>query len=204
VQTLYIHPQNPQQRLIEQAVAALQRGEIIAYPTDSSYALGCHIGDTDALKRLRQLRGIDDKHHLTLVCADLSAVAKYAKVDNVQYRFLKRGTPGAYTFILQATKEVPKRLQHPKRATIGLRVPDNVIVHALLSALGEPILSCTFIHEEQAVFDPYLIQSESWNGLDVLLDGGECNPSPTTVIDMTGDEPVLIRQGLGELAHLGL
>ncbi|MEN9560525.1 MAG: hypothetical protein RLZZ502_1736 [Pseudomonadota bacterium] len=202
--TISIHPQNPQQRLIDQAVSAVQRGAVIAYPTDSSYALACQIGDVDALKRLRQLRGIDDKHHLTLVCADLSEVSKYARVDNVQYRLLKRGTPGPYTFILQASREVPRRLQHPKRSTIGLRVPAHPIVQSLLKTLGEPLLSCTFIHEGEALFDPYTIAEGHYPLLDMLIEGGVCSEQTSTIVDMSGDEPELIRQGAGALSVLGL
>ena len=205
-QRFYLHPENPQLRLIRQAALMLREGAVIAYPTDSSYALGCHLGDADALKTLRQLRGVDDKHHLTLVCADLSELGKYARVDNPAFRILKLGTPGPYTFILEGTREVPRRLLHPKRATLGLRVPDHPVVRALLIELGEPILSATLIppNEAHPLNDPELIAATMPRSLAAILDAGQCPEAATTVIDLTGDEPMVVRQGNGSLARIGL
>jgi tRNA threonylcarbamoyl adenosine modification protein (Sua5/YciO/YrdC/YwlC family) len=205
-QRFYLHPENPQLRLIKQAALMLREGAVIAYPTDSSYALGCHLGDADALKTLRQLRGVDDKHHLTLVCADLSELGKYARVDNPAFRILKLGTPGPYTFILEGTREVPKRLLHPRRATLGLRVPDHPVVHALLTELGEPILSATLIppNEAHPLNDPELIALTMPRSLAAILDAGQCPEAATTVIDLSGDEPVVVRLGNGSLERIGL
>jgi len=205
-QRFQIHPINPQPRLVKQAAQRLRDGAVIAYPTDSSYALGCHLGDADALRTLRALRGVDEKHHLTLVCANLSELGKYARVDNAAFRILKLGTPGPYTFILEGTREVPKRLLHPKRATIGLRVPDHPVVHALLEALGEPILSTTLIPPEasEALNDPDAIAAMMPRSLGLILDSGEAPAAATTVIDLTGGEIAVIRQGRGELSRLGL
>ncbi|NLR73909.1 L-threonylcarbamoyladenylate synthase [Leeia aquatica] len=205
-QFFQIHPENPQPRLIRQAAQIVQEGGVIVYPTDSCYALGCHMGDKAALERIRQIRQLDDKHHFTLVCNDLSAIATYAKVDNQQYRRLKAITPGSYTVILQATKEVPKRLLHPKKSTIGLRIPDHPVALALVEELGEPLLSVTLLlpGEEQAPFDPYEIRSQLERQVDLVIDGGYCGMEPTTVVDLTDDEPVLIRAGKGSLAALGL
>ena len=184
----------------------LRDGAVIAYPTDSSYALGCHLGDADALRRLRQLRGVDDKHHLTLVCADLSELGKYARVDNSAFRLLKMATPGPYTFILEGTREVPKRLLHPKRATLGLRVPDHPVVQALLTELGEPILSATLIppDEEVALNDPEAIAERMPPSLGLILDAGQSPEQATTVIDLTGDSPAVLRVGNGPLVRIGL
>lgn len=205
-QRFHVHPVNPQPRLIKQAAQMLRDGAVIAYPTDSSYALGCHLGDADALRTLRALRGVDEKHHLTLVCADLTELGKYARVDNTAFRILKLGTPGPYTFILEGTREVPKRLLHPKRSTIGLRVPDHPIVHALLHELGEPILSSTLIPpgSEQSLNDPDGIASAMPRLLSLILDAGEAPHTATTVVDLTGDEIAIVRQGRGELSRLGI
>ena len=205
-QRFYLHPENPQPRLIKQAAQLLREGAVIAYPTDSSYALGCHLGDANALKLLRSLRGVDDKHHLTLVCADLSELGKYARVDNHAFRVLKLGTPGPYTFILEGTREVPKRLLHPKRATLGLRVPDHPTVRALLTELAEPILSATLIPPGalRPLNDPELILATMPRSLAVILDAGQCPEEATTVIDLTGDRPVVVREGNGSLARIGL
>jgi tRNA threonylcarbamoyl adenosine modification protein (Sua5/YciO/YrdC/YwlC family) len=205
-QRFTVHPVNPQPRLIKQAAQMLRDGAVIAYPTDSSYALGCHIGDPNALRTLRELRGVDDKHHLTLVCADLSELGKYARVDNLAFRIVKQGTPGPYTFILEGTREVPKRLLHPKRSTIGLRVPDHPVVHALLTELGEPILSATLIPpgEEHPLNDPELIASTLPKTLSLLVDAGEVPEAATTVIDLTGDNPEVVRTGNGPLERIGL
>jgi tRNA threonylcarbamoyl adenosine modification protein (Sua5/YciO/YrdC/YwlC family) len=205
-QRFHIHPVNPQLRLIKQAAQMLRDGAVIAYPTDSSYALGCHIGDANALKLLRQLRGVDDKHHLTLVCADLSELGKYARVDNVAFRIVKLGTPGPYTFVLEGTRDVPKRLLHPKRATLGLRVPAHPVVQALLLELGEPILSATLIPAgaEHPLNDPDMIEAMMPRSLGLILDAGETPEAATTVIDLTGNAPEVIRQGNGSLARIGL
>lgn len=201
-----IHPENPQQRLIRQAVEILREGGVLVYPTDCSYALGCQIGDKGAMERIRDIRRVDERHHFTLVCRDLSEIAQYAKVDNRQYRLLKNCTPGAYTFILEATKEVPRRLQHPKRATIGIRIPDSPVVAALLEELGEPILSSTLIlpGDAEPLCDPYDIRDRLEHSVDLVLDGGYCGMEMTTVVDISGDEPALIRKGRGALAPLGL
>jgi tRNA threonylcarbamoyl adenosine modification protein (Sua5/YciO/YrdC/YwlC family) len=205
-QRFHIHPDNPQPRLIKQAAQMLRDGAVIAYPTDSSYALGCHVGDANALKLLRQLRGVDDKHHLTLVCADLSELGKYARVDNAAFRIVKLGTPGPYTFILEGTRDVPKRLLHPKRATLGLRVPDHPVVQALLTELGEPILSATLIPpgSEHPLNDPDAIASTLPRSLSLMLDAGETPEAATTVIDLSSGEAIIVRVGNGSLARLGL
>ncbi len=201
-----IHPDNPQPRLIRQAVDFLRQGGVIVYPTDCSYALGCPIGDKDAMERVRAIRQVDERHHFTLVCRDLSEIAQYAKVDNHQYRLLKSCTPGAYTFILQATKEVPRRLQHPKRNTIGIRIPANPVAQALLEELGEPILSTTLIMpgEHEPLCDPYEIRDLLEHSVELVMDGGCCGMEMTTVVDLTGSDPVLIRKGQGDVAALGL
>jgi tRNA threonylcarbamoyl adenosine modification protein (Sua5/YciO/YrdC/YwlC family) len=196
---LQIHPDNPQPRLIQQAVEIVRNGGVIVYPTDSGYALGCHIGDKQAMERIRRIRQVDDKHNFTLVCRDLSEIALYARVDNAAYRLLKNLTPGPYTFILQATKEVPRRLQNPKRKTIGLRVPDNRIAMALLEALGEPLMSSTLIlpGETMPMTDPYDIRDTLEHSLDLIIDGGYCGFEPTTVVDLVSGVPEVVRQGLG-------
>ncbi len=202
---LSIHPENPQERLIRQAVEVIRKGGVVIYPTDSCYALGCELGNKTAMERILQIRQMDLKHHLTLVCHDLSEIGTYAKVDNSQFRLLKAATPGSYTFILQATKEVPSRTLHPKRKTIGVRVPDNKIAQALLAELGEPMLSCTLMlpHEDYAPSDAYEIRDVLDNQVDVIIDGGWCGNEPTTVIDMT-ETIELIRQGKGDISVLGL
>ncbi len=205
-QRFQVHPQNPQPRLIRQAAALLREGAVIAYPTDSAYALGCALGDAQALSTLRHLRGVDEKHHLTLVCADLSELGRFARVDNQAFRILKRGVPGPYTFILEGTRELPKRVLHPKRATIGLRVPDHPVVHALLTELGSPILSATLIppQAEEPLSDPEDIMAQMPRSLALVLDAGITVPHPTTVIDLCHDEPEIVRLGLGPLDVLGL
>ncbi|MDP1636859.1 MAG: L-threonylcarbamoyladenylate synthase [Candidatus Nitrotoga sp.] len=197
-----IHPSNPQPRLIKQAADLVRNGAVIAYPTDSCYALGCHLGDKEAVARIRQIRGVDDKHHMTMVCRDLSELARYARVDNVQFRLLKNNTPGSYTFILEATKEVPKRLQHPKRSTIGMRIPDHPVALALLEELGEPLLSSTLIlpTEEFAMNDAEQIRDLLQHQIDLVVDGGAVGLDPTTVIDLTKDAPVVVRVGKGDVS----
>ncbi len=201
-----IHSDNPQQRLIRQAAEIVRGGGIIVYPTDSSYALGCHLGDKDAMQRIRAIREVDDKHHFTLVCRDLAEIAHYAKVDNSQYRLLKANTPGSYTFLLQATREVPKRLQHPKRNTIGLRVPDHAVVLALLGELNEPLLSSTLTlpGDEFPLTEAEEIRDRIGNRVDLILDAGSCGIEMTTVIDLTESAPVLVRAGKGSLEPFGL
>ncbi len=205
-QFFQIHPDNPQLRLIKQAVQIIDGGGIVALPTDSCYALVCHLDDKDAVTRLRKIRGVDEKHHLTLLCRDLSEIAQYAKVDNRQYRMLKAATPGPYTFILEATKEVPRRLSHPSRKTIGLRVPENAITHALLEELKQPLLGATLILPDEAepLTDPEQVRERLEKLVDLVIDGGACSLVPTTVIDMTSDAPELIRQGRGDAALFGL
>lgn len=199
-QFFIIHSANPQPRLIKQIAELVRGGAVIVYPTDSGYALGCHLGDKDAVTRIRQIRGVDDKHHMTLVCRDLSEIAHYSRVDNVQFRLLKSNTPGSYTFILDATKEVPKRLQHPKRNTIGLRIPDHPVALALLEELGEPLLSSSLIMpgEEEMMHDAEEIRERLSKQVDLVIDGGPVGMEPTTVIDLTGPVPVLIRRGKGD------
>jgi len=199
-QFFQIHPDNPQPRLIRQAVDILEKGGVVVYPTDSSYAIGCHIGDKHALDRIRQLRRLDDKHNFTLVCRDLSEISNYTKLDNQQYRLIKGLTPGPYTFILKATKQVPKRLMHPKRKTIGIRIPDNHIALALLEDLHEPILSSTLIlpGDDMPMMDPYDMKHSLENQVDLIIDGGYCGYDPTTVVVMEDDEPWVARQGKGD------
>ena len=201
-----IHPDNPQPRLIKQAAEMLRNGAVIVYPTDSGYALGCHLDDRDAVQRIRQIRGVDDKHHMTLVCRDLSELAKDARVDNAQFRLLKNNTPGSYTFILEATKEVPRRLQHPKRSTVGLRIPDHPVALALLEELNEPLLSSTLILPEahEPLTDVDDIREHLERLVDLVIEGGVVGIESTTVIDLTGSAPVLVRRGKGETAHLGM
>ena len=200
-----IHPENPQERLVKQAAEIVRQGGVIVYPTDSCYALGCQMGNKEAMERILAIRQIDLRHHLTLMCADLSELGTYAKVDNSQFRQLKAATPGAYTFILPATKEVPNRTLHPKRKTIGLRVPDNQIALALLAELGEPMLSCTLMlpKETEPQTDPYEIRNLLEHAVDLIIDGGWCGTEPTTVIDMTNGTE-LIRQGAGDTSVFGL
>ncbi|HZW12432.1 MAG TPA: L-threonylcarbamoyladenylate synthase [Noviherbaspirillum sp.] len=205
-QFFQIHPDNPQLRLIKQAAQIIHGGGIVALPTDSCYALVCHLDDKSAVERLRRIRGVDDKHHLTLLCRDLSEIALYAKVDNRQYRMLKAATPGPYTFILEATKEVPRRLSHPSRKTIGLRVPENPIANALLEELGQPLLGTTLILPEESdpLTEPDDVHERLQRQIELIIDGGACSFEPTTVIDLTGSEPELLRQGRGDAAMFGL
>lgn len=205
-QYFLIHPTHPQQRLIAQAACIVRDGGVIAYPTDSCYALGCHTGDKAAMERMRRIRRVDDKHHLTLLCRDLSEIAAFARVDNAQYRLLKRLTPGSYTFILEATRELPRRILHPRRKTIGIRVPDHAVAHALLVELGEPLLSTTAIlpDEESPATDGLELRQRVQHDIDLVLDGGSCGLLPTTVIDLTGAQPVVLRRGKGEVAEIEL
>jgi tRNA threonylcarbamoyl adenosine modification protein (Sua5/YciO/YrdC/YwlC family) len=194
-----IHPTNPQLRLVHQAVEIINAGGVIAYPTDSSYALGCHIGDKKALERVRRIRKIDDKHNMTLVCSDLSEISTYAKLNNPDYRMLKSLTPGPYTFILNATHEVPRRLMHPKRRTIGIRVVDHPVVRAILDELGQPLMSTTLILPGQSLpmTEAEEIRDVLERQIDLVIDSGNCGIETTTVIDLTGDVPVLVREGMG-------
>ena len=201
-----VHPDNPQPRLLKQAAQILHGGGVVAIPTDSSYALVCHLDDKAAAEALRRIRGVDDKHHLTLLCRDLSELASYARVDNRQYRLLKLGTPGPYTFILEATKEVPRRLSHPSRRTIGLRVPDHRVTQALLAELGQPLLATTLIPpgERDPLNDPQEIRARFEKQLQAVVDAGACMAEPTTVVDLSGDDAVVTRVGRGDPARLGL
>src|SRR5487761_2365264 len=194
-----IHPDNPQPRLIKQAAEMLRNGAVIVYPTDSGYAIGCHLDDKEAVARIRQIRGLDEKHLMSLVCRDLSELAHYARVDNAQFRLLKNNTPGSYTFILEATKEVPRRLQHPKRSTIGLRIPDHPVALALLAELGEPLISSTLIlpNASQPLTDIAEIRERLESKVDLIIEGGTVGVEPTTVIDLTDEVPVLLRRGKG-------
>lgn len=203
-QFFQIHPDNPQQRLIDKAVEIINGGGVIVYPTDSGYALGCHLGDKAAMERIRSIRQVDAKHNFTLVCRDLSEIALYAKVENSVYRLIKNHTPGPYTFILKATKEVPRRLQNPKRKTIGLRVPDNRIAQTLLETLSEPLMSSTLIlpGDDMPLTDPYDIRDTLEHSLDLVIDGGYCGFEPTTVVEFTDDVPVVVRQGQGSVDML--
>ena len=205
-QRLHLHPTHPQPRLIRIAAELLARGGVIAYPTDSSYALGCRIGDADAARRIRELRGVDTRHHLTLVCGDLAQVGRFARMDNRQFRIVRQGTPGSFTFLLRATDEVPRRVQHPKRSTIGIRVPDHATVQALLAEVAEPIVSSTLIlpGESQPLNDADAIAERIGGRIDAILDSGPCPTLPTTVIDLAVDPPVIVRSGLGDPAKLGL
>jgi len=201
-----IHPDNPQARLIRQAAEIIRKGGVAVFPTDSCYALGCHLGDKEAMARIRAIRGVDDSHQFTLVCRDLAEIAHYAKVDNSQYRLLKANTPGSYTYILQATREVPRRLQHPKRNTVGLRVPDHPVLNALLAELNEPLLSTTLMlpDDEHPLNDAEEIRDRLERQIDLIVDGGPCGMEMTTVIDLTQEVPVLIRHGKGPIEPFGL
>ena len=205
-QYIAVHPDDPQPRLIRRAVEIVGNGGLMVYPTDSCYALGCHLGDKGAMERIRRIRQVDDRHHFTLVCRDLSELGQYAIVDNIQYRSLKKSTPGSYTFILKASREVPKRLLNPKRNTIGVRVPDHNVVRALLEEMGEPILSSTLIlpGDERPLNDMDEIRDRLQNDVEVILDGGSCGVDMTTVVDLTGDMPVIVRQGKGSIAVFGV
>ena len=199
-QYFQIHPENPQLRLVRQAVQIVGAGGLVALPTDSSYALVCHLDDKAAVERMRQIRGVDDRHHLTLLCRDLSEIANYAKVDNRQYRLLKAATPCPYTFILEASKEVPRRLSHPSRKTIGLRVPENIIAQALLEELGQALIGTTLIlpGSDDPLNDAADIRSQLEKHIELVIDGGSCSLLPTTVVDLTGDAPLVLRQGRGD------
>lgn len=201
-----IHPVDPQARLLHQAAEVIRKGGLIALPTDSCYALGCHLGDKDAVERIRAIRGVDDRHHLTLMCRDLSEIAQFARVDNAQYRLLKATTPGSYTFILEGTKELPRRVLHPKRKTIGLRVPAHAVALALLEQLGEPLLTSTLMlpGDETPLTEGWEIQDRLDDHLDLILDGGQCGIEPTSVVDLTGTMPTLVRAGRGSLTPFGL
>ena len=205
-QYFQIHPDNPQLRLIRQAAQIVDGGGLLAIPTDSSYALVCHLDDKSAVEKMRRIRGVDDRHHLTLLCRDLSDLANYAKVDNRQYRMLKAATPGPYTFILEATKEVPRRLSHPSRRTIGLRVPEHRVTQALLQSLGQPLLGTTLIPagQDEPLNEAQDIRQLMEHELQVVLDAGACPMEPTTVIDLTGPEPEVVRVGRGDAQTLGL
>ena len=201
-----VHPDNPQARLLKQAVQLLNQGRVLAVPTDSSYALVCHVDDKSAVDQLRRIRGVDDKHHLTLLCRDLSELANYARVDNKQFRTIKQATPGPFTFILEATKEVPRRLSHPQRKTIGLRVPEHTVLQELLALHGAPLIAATLIlpSDEDPLNDPETIRERLEHQVGAVIDAGACALEPTTVIDMSGDDPVIVRQGQGDPARLGL
>ena len=205
-QFFHVHPDNPQGRLIKQAAQIVHGGGIVALPTDSSYALVCHLDDKAAVERIRRIRGIDEKHHLTLLCRDLSEIGQYARVDNRQYRVLKAATPGPYTIVMEATREVPRRVSHPSRKTIGVRVPENPIAQALLAELGQPLLGTTLMlpGDDALLNDPDEIRARLEKQLDLIIDGGACSLEPTTVIDLTGPDPVLVRQGRGDAAVFGL
>lgn len=202
-QFFQIHPENPQARLIKQAADIVRGGGVIAYPTDSAYALGCHLGDKSALERIRSIRRLDDKHNFTLMCRDLSELGNYARVDNSSFRLLKNLIPGPYTFILRATPEVPKRLHHPKRKSVGLRVPDNQICLDLLAELNEPLMSVSLIlpGEELPMTDPYDIRDTLANHVDLVIDGGYCGMEATSVVDLVDDVPVVLRRGLGDVSQ---
>lgn len=204
-QYFVVHPTHPQARLVRRAAEIVRGGGLIAYPTDSCYALGCHLGDAAAQARLRRVRGVDAKHHLTLMCRSLSEISAYALVDNAQFQTLKLATPGPYTFILRATREVPRRLQHPRRKTIGVRVPAHAVAQALLEELGEPMLSSTLILPQAAepLADAAEIRAALEHALDLVIDSGSCGTVPSTVVDLTGGEAVVLRRGRGALDRLG-
>ena len=201
---LELHPKDPQARLIKKAAEIVRAGGVIAYPTDSCYALGCHIGDKDALERIRRIRAADKHHHFTLVCRDLAEIGRYARVDTPQFRLLKSATPGPFTFLLPATRETPKRLQHPKRRTIGIRVPEHRVPHLLMAELGEPLLSSTLLlpGDAEPLTDGEQIRERLEHQIDAVLDGGHCGIEPTTVVDLTVTPPTILRQGKGRLGHL--
>lgn len=201
-QFFQIHPDTPQKRLISQTAEILTKGGVVVYPTESGYALGCHLGDKKALDRIRMIRRLDDKHNFTLMCKDLSDIATYARVDNDMYRVLKAHTPGPYTFILKATRDVPRRVLHPKRKTIGIRVSENQICHEMLMAFNEPVISTTLIlpNEDMPMTDPYDIRDTIGNQVDLIIDGGFCGFEATSVVDMSDDEVKIIREGAGDLS----
>lgn len=201
---LDIHPEDPQPRLIEQAVAALEQGGLIAYPTDSCYALGCRLGDADGLERIRRIRQVGKDHHFTLVCADFAQLGQYVLVSNPTFRLVKNATPGPYTFILPATREVPRKMAHPKKHTVGVRIPDHRVAHALVEALGEPILSSTLLlpGQEDPPSEGWVVQDLLGEQVDVIIDSGEVGIEPTTVVDLTGSEPVIAREGAGDVDRI--
>jgi tRNA threonylcarbamoyl adenosine modification protein (Sua5/YciO/YrdC/YwlC family) len=205
-QLFEVHPEHPQPRLLKQAAAFLHQGGVVAVPTDSSYALVCHLDDKSAVDQLRRIRGVDERHHLTLLCRDLSELASYARVDNQQYRLLKLATPGPYTFILEATKEVPRRVSHPSRRTIGLRVPDHRVTQSLLAEMGQPLLATTLIlpDEVEPLNDAQIIREALQKRIQAVVDAGACPMAPTTVIDLSQGGAQVLRQGRGELSRLGL
>ena len=200
-----IHVVNPQLRLIRQAVQIIREGKLVVLPTDSCYALGCHVGDKAAMERIRVIRDVDERHNFSLLCRDLGEAATYARIDDRQFRLMKASTPGSYTFILQATREVPRRLMHPKRRTIGVRIPDHRVVQALLAELGEPLLTSTLIlpDDAQPLSDAHVIRERLEKRVDLILDGGACGAEPTTVVDLTGDVPLITRQGRGPAEIFG-
>jgi tRNA threonylcarbamoyl adenosine modification protein (Sua5/YciO/YrdC/YwlC family) len=204
-QYFQVHPTHPQARLIRQAADAVRSGAVIAYPTDSCYALGCRIADKDAADRIRAIRDLPEHHHLTLVCADIGQAAQYARLDNVRFRLMKRVTPGSYVFIMVATKDVPRRIQHPKRKTIGIRIPEHAVVHALLAELQAPLLSSTLLlaGDELPLNDSDEIRARMDGRIEIVLDSGSCGIEPSTVVDLTGDEPVVTRRGRGSIAGMG-
>ena len=199
---LRVHPDNPQPRLISQAVERIRAGDVIVYPTDAAYAIGCQIGNKAAMERIAQIRGLGPKHQYAILCCDLSDLATYAKVDNATYRLLKNNTPAVTTFILNATSEVPRRLMHPKRKTIGLRIPSNPICQQLLQELGEPLLTSTLIlpHQEDPLDDPYEIEIQLGKRIDVFINAGLGTLSTTSIVDLSGDQPVIVRQGVGDVS----
>jgi len=205
-QYFVIHSENPQARLVHQAVTILSQGGVIAYPTDSTYALGCIVGNVDAQKRIREIRGVDENRHFTLVCRNLAEIGTYAQVNNSQFRLLKANTPGQYTFVLKASREVPRRLQHPKRSTIGLRVPQHTVTQAILEELNQPLLSMTLMlpGDSEPMNEAWEIRDRLEHQVDLVIDAGACVAEPTTVIDLTGDSPQLIRLGAGDAASFGL
>ena len=199
---LHIHPENPQARLITQAVERIRAGDVVVYPTDAAYAIGCQIGNKNAMERIAQIRGLGPKHQYAIMCCDLSDIATYAKVDNAMYRLLKNNTPAVTTFILPATSEVPKRLMHPKKKTIGLRIPSNPIAQALLKELGEPLLTSTLILPDQTepLDDPYDIENQLGKRIDVFIDGGFGTLSTTSIVDLSGENPEIVRRGVGDVS----
>ena len=205
-QYFQVHPENPQPRLVRQAAALLRAGGVIAYPTDSSYALGCQIGDAAAAARIRRIRGVDETHFLTLVLRDLSAIGHFARLDNWQFKMVRQATPGRFTFVLPATREVPRRLKHPRRSTVGVRVPDHAVTQALLAELGEPLLSSTLILPGQVepLNDAEKIRDELGRVIDLVIDAGACPAEPTTVVDLATEPPVIVRMGAGDPSRLGL
>ncbi len=202
---LHIHPENPQTRLITQAVERIRAGDVVVYPTDAAYAIGCQIGNKNAMERIAQIRGLGPKHQYAIMCCDLSDIATYAKVDNAMYRLLKNNTPAVTTFILPATSEVPKRLMHPKKKTIGLRIPSNPVAQALLKELGEPLLTSTLILPDQKdpLDDPYDIENQLGKRIDVFIDSGFGTLSTTSIVDLSGENPEIIRRGVGDVSAFG-